>query len=715
MQNYLRGYFFILLISFLQLSTIVKAQSYKLIWSDEFNGPNIDPSVWTHETGGNGWGNGEWEYYTDRSVNSYIDNGVLVIKAIKENYGNMNYTSARLITRGKKFFKYGKIEARIKLPYGKGIWPAFWMMGENINSMGWPSCGENDIMEMTGGESGDSRVYGTLHWSNNGQHAQSGGYYDLSSGKFADGFHIFAVTWSPQKIVWSVDDHTYYTIDITPEGLKAFQNDFFILLNLAVGGQWPGYPDATTIFPQTMEVDYVRVYQDTSSIPDISVTSPGNNSSFDAHSDITITADASLTNGNLGIVQFYQDAVKIGETDVKPYQIIWRNVYPGNYKIYAKTSTDLGYESTSQFININVGSGSSESPYMGHPFSIPGTIETENYDLGGQNVSYYDSDISNNGKAYRTDDVDIESCIDDGGGYDVGWNTNNEWLNYLVEVKKTGTFEISARVASNSTGGEFNITIGDHSTGNIKIPNTGGWQTWSTVTSPGITLRQGIYNMKFTVISGAFNINRFEIYEPGTQPRITITSPNGGEKWQTGTIQEIRWNSLKVSNVKIGLSSDGGKNWTSIANTWTSGFGSYRWKVNDVTSSNCKIMVVDENNLTNNDVSDAPFSIAKITNVDNKKDIPEGFTLQQNYPNPFNPTTNIRYSIHDKSFVSIKVFDNLGNRVSTLINEEQSAGTYNLIFRGDNLASGVYFYSLEIESIDGKIAHRSVRKMLLLK
>jgi len=254
------------------LAAFTQAQNYQLIWSDEFSGSAIDASNWTLETGGSGWGNNELEYYTNRNVNSYIQNGSLVIEAKQENYGGKNYTSARMITKGKRYFTYGKIEARIKLPSGKGIWPAFWMLGENISTVGWPACGEIDIMELIGGGTNDKKVYGTAHWESNG-HASYGGNYTLSSGIFADDYHVFTIVWTSKVIQWFVDGIKFVTIDITPAGLQAFQKNNFIILNLAVGGNWPGNPDGTTVFPQKMYVDYVRVYQE---VP-VSTNEEGNN------------------------------------------------------------------------------------------------------------------------------------------------------------------------------------------------------------------------------------------------------------------------------------------------------------------------------------------------------------------------------------------------------------------------------------------------------
>lgn len=244
------------------------AQScYELVWSDEFNYSGLpDASKWSYEVGSHGWGNNELQYYTDkRSENARVEDSVLVIEARKEAFLGSQYTSARLITYNNNLsWQYGKIEARIKLPYGQGIWPAFWMLGNGIfEGTNWPACGEIDIMEMIGGGEGrDDKTYGTLHWSNGiGEHASSGGSTQLATGIFYDQFHVFSVEWDQSFISWYLDGKQYYVVNITPADLSEFHKEFFILLNVAVGGSWPGNPNASTQFPQKMLVDYVRVYQ----------------------------------------------------------------------------------------------------------------------------------------------------------------------------------------------------------------------------------------------------------------------------------------------------------------------------------------------------------------------------------------------------------------------------------------------------------------------
>ncbi|MGC8770013.1 MAG: glycoside hydrolase family 16 protein [Brevinematia bacterium] len=233
---------------------------YNLVWSDEFNGNVIDLNNWSYDTGATGWGNNEWQNYTYNGTggeNAYVTNGMLVIKAIKVGGLTLGgFTSARLKTQGKKFWKYGVFAARIALPQGgKGIWPAFWMLGTNITTVGWPACGEIDIMEWLGHQA--YTVYGTLHWDENG-HAS----YGLSKSITAyQSFHIYHAEWTSTYIKIGVDGVYYYTMDITTAGTTEFHNPFFIILNLAIGGDWPGYPDATVPFPQYLYVDWVRVYQ----------------------------------------------------------------------------------------------------------------------------------------------------------------------------------------------------------------------------------------------------------------------------------------------------------------------------------------------------------------------------------------------------------------------------------------------------------------------
>ena len=237
-----------------------------LAWSDEFEGTELNEDDWNFEIGDGcpnicGWGNNELEYYT--KSNTLLTDGFLVIEARKENAGTRNYTSSRITTQGKQSFKYGRIDIRAVLPRGQGIWPALWMLGNSISAEGWPACGEIDIMEMIGGGEGkDDVVHGTTHWEHSGQYASYGQSYQLANGIFQDEFHVFSITWDEEYIRWFVDDNMYNEILITPAELSEFQEEFFLIFNVAVGGNWPGSPNNGTVFPQRMIVDYVRVFQE---------------------------------------------------------------------------------------------------------------------------------------------------------------------------------------------------------------------------------------------------------------------------------------------------------------------------------------------------------------------------------------------------------------------------------------------------------------------
>ncbi|MEO8071865.1 MAG: glycoside hydrolase family 16 protein [Acidobacteriota bacterium] len=264
---------------FMLFCSLVSAQiqiiNRKPVFKDEFNkaaNSPIDATKWTAEIGGGGWGNEELQYYTNSPENAYHDGrGNLVIRAIKLTpplnlncwYGNCQYTSARLITKEKFERQYGRFEARIKIPRGQGMWSAFWMLGNNIDMVGWSTCGEIDVMENIGRE--PFTVHGTIHGPGySGANAISAPFNLANNQEFADDFHIYATEWTENKIAFYVDGKLFKTI--TSQDLPAgkdwvYDHPFLMILNLAVGGNWGGVPNETTVFPQTMLVDYVRVYR----------------------------------------------------------------------------------------------------------------------------------------------------------------------------------------------------------------------------------------------------------------------------------------------------------------------------------------------------------------------------------------------------------------------------------------------------------------------
>lgn len=244
-----------------------------LVMADEFDVEGApDSSLWSFELGDGteqglppGWGNNELQYYTDRPENAKVENGVLVVTAKEESFEGANFTSARLITKDKFEQRYGRFEARIKLPFGKGYWPAFWMLGDNCDENPWPACGEIDIMEYLGDE--PTKSFGTIHGPGYSGGESISKEYSLKNDRFDNGFHVFGIEWSPNRINWYVDDVLYQSTtrkdvedETDGEGEWVFDRPFYIILNIAIGGNLPGNPNAETVFPQSMVVDYVRVY-----------------------------------------------------------------------------------------------------------------------------------------------------------------------------------------------------------------------------------------------------------------------------------------------------------------------------------------------------------------------------------------------------------------------------------------------------------------------
>lgn len=245
----------------------ISYEGMTLVWADEFESDTLDLTAWSYDIGDGcpslcGWGNNELEYYTSSSENSYLADGNLVIEAKPENIMNAHYSSAKLTTKDKQSFKYGRIDIRAKMPTGQGIWPAIWMLPtENIYG-GWPASGEIDIVELVGHE--PDKVHGTVHFGPPVGYSQSsGGFASLSSGEFADRFHVFSIIWAEDSIQWLVDDVLYHSITSASTGMNTypFNEEFYLIMNVAVGGTWPGAPGTQTVFPQTMRVDYVRFFQ----------------------------------------------------------------------------------------------------------------------------------------------------------------------------------------------------------------------------------------------------------------------------------------------------------------------------------------------------------------------------------------------------------------------------------------------------------------------
>jgi len=465
------------------------SQNWQLVWSDEFtNGISGD---WVFETGAGGWGNNELEYY--RRENASVQNGQLVISAKRESYGGANYTSVRMKTQGKKSWTYGKIEARIAMPAFQGSWPAFWMLGDNISSVGWPGCGEIDIMEHVNTGGG---INGTVHWKDaNGNQADYGNA--TSVGSVAD-FHVYSIEWTSSYIRWFVDGNKYNEINIANNvgSTEEFQRSFFILLNLAVGGNWPGFSIDNNAFPANMYVDYVRVYQDNGVPQSTGVATFYKDCNFGGYA-------VGLPVGSYNITDL--QARGISNDDISSLKI--------NSGYEVQLFWDMNFTGSSIVLNsdnsclVNNGWNDQASSLIvrtkTNTFST--TIQAENYSamLGVQN----------------------EATTDAGGGQDVGYIDQGDWMAYNnITFPTSGTYTIQYRVASISGSRlSMDLNAGSIQLGTVNIPATGGWQNWTTV-SQTVTVNAGTYNVGIYAQAGGWNINWFSITK-NTGAKIGAADP----------------------------------------------------------------------------------------------------------------------------------------------------------------------------------------------
>jgi beta-glucanase (GH16 family) len=523
MKNSIHFTAILLLFQFCELN----AQEYDLVWSDEFNGSELDTSVWQYEIGGGP--NNELQYYTARPENLYVSGGNLTIKAIKESYGGKNYTSARINSSGKFNFRYGKIEAYMKLTYGQGMWPAFWMLGEAFHEVGWPGCGEIDIMEQVGGITangkGDDVIHSTLHWGqiiNNG-HPYYGQSYQLTEGIFADEFHLVSTVWDKDFVRTYCDSILFFTIDLRNADFKAFEKNFFIIMNLAVGGDWPGNPDATTVFPQTFELDYVRLYKskETTTIegPEEVYASDsslqysifgGDDWTYEwllpEGTSINGVTDSNVVNINWGCSQaelrchitsaIFDDTISlnIGVKDptitgplfftpnetglefsfptLSGTSYFWQ--VPGDASIVSGQNTssivvDWGSNTDSVKLEIQNSCGTSNY-YKGllpkGQYSYPDPFVP--HAVPGV-IESTDYDYGGEGVAYHDNDPQNqgpgpreEEGVDteyNDGSSNIGWINSGEWTEYAVNVSESGNYKIEIRVASQNTSGISPLNI----------------------------------------------------------------------------------------------------------------------------------------------------------------------------------------------------------------------------------------------------------------
>ncbi len=450
-----------------------QAQSWQLAWSDEFDG-SIGPG-WVFETGNGsgGWGNNELQYY--RRENAAIENNALVITARREDFGGFRYTSARMKTQGVRNFRYGRIEARMRLPSFMGAWPAFWMLGSNLPQVGWPDSGEIDVMEHVNNE---ERTYGTIHWrDHNNTYAQYGGNTPVT----LQDWHVYAIEWDANAIRWYMDGNKFHEASIqnSVNGTEEFHRDFFLLLNFAIGGNWPGFTVDESQLPAKMHVDYVRVF------------SPGSAPTGVA----TVYQHCNYGGYGIALPEGRYTLSQLQARGVLNDDLSSLRVNAG-YQVTLYDQDNFAGASVTRTADtsclVSAGFNDRATSVVVAPVSAPWSRTLEAEAFSAQSG------------------VQTEACSE--GGQNVGWIDNGDWMAYNnIAFPSTGNYRVEYRVAS-AAGGRLSLDLngGAILLGEVPIPATGGWQSWTTV-SHTVSVAAGTYNLGLYAQQGGWNINWIRI------------------------------------------------------------------------------------------------------------------------------------------------------------------------------------------------------------
>jgi beta-glucanase (GH16 family) len=481
---------------------------YKLIWSDEFDQTAIDKDIWKAETNpGVVYNAHQKQFYTDKKDNSFIKDGKLVIRAKKEQYVINDYTSARLNTFSSFGLKYGKIEARIKTGSANGLRCKMFMLPEDLDYGAWARSGQIDVMETQGAN--PDRVKGGIFHGGQGHYSKySGSEYTAKDIDLSKDYHIYTVEWQPYEIRWFVDGKLYAMQNrwgsFSADYPAPFDKRFYLVISVAIDGD----VDDSQL-PAEMSVDWIRAYQieGDNQPPKIKITSPNNDATVDT-GDLRITVNAADKDNDLEKVEFYNHNVLLGTVSQAPYSFTW-NVPDGCHTLTAR-AVDIAGFGCSDSVEFVAGVGCPPGPFHGTPVQLPGRVEAEDFDTSPKEKAYWDSDENNNGGAYRKTGVDIQDCLE--GGYNLGWMEPGEWLEYTVEVKKAGNYDIVCRTGSPWDGAKLHVEFNEENkTGTLEVVNTGDWQNYTHLIKKEVHLEAGVQKMKVVIENGGFNFNYIEV------------------------------------------------------------------------------------------------------------------------------------------------------------------------------------------------------------
>ena len=498
------------------IAPMAGAQDWQLVWSDEFayNGA-LDPTKWTFETGGSGWGNNELQHYTDRPENARADGDHLVIEARRESFAGNGFTSARL--NSATSWTYGRFEIRAQLPTGRGTWPAIWMLASQTTygDEYWPDNGEIDIMEHVGFD--PNVVHATVHTEAFNHLAGTQVGESVSVPTATTGFHVYALEWEPNEIRAYVDGALYFTFTRRPSWSWEewpFDRPFHLLLNIAVGGNWGGSdtlggtdPDGVdeSVFPQEMRIDYVRVYQEANPGPTVTLDAPSG--TVAAGESLRLEATATDPSG-IARVDFVQDGIVLASDDEAPYELTIDDAASGCHAISARAVDATGYVAETGPADITIGDGCPEGtawPFGVTPAPVPGDIEAERYDFGGAGVAYLDFGTANTGTVRLGESVDVD-VVD--GRTVVTDVTSREWLLYSIDVAEAGSHRVQATFAA-TTGGRLSLSLdGAALLTDVDLVATGGDDRFATATLGLVDLPAGRHVLRVDMRRAGFALDR---------------------------------------------------------------------------------------------------------------------------------------------------------------------------------------------------------------
>jgi beta-glucanase (GH16 family) len=715
----------------------LKAQNLQLVWSDEFNGSSLDKSIWSFQLG---QFNDCVHYSTDLPTNTNVENGKLQLIALEESYQGYSYTASVIKTKHTVNWRYGRVEASIKLPSTNGFVPAFWLLPEDEKYGWWPASGEIDIMEHPTNEI--TTIYGTIHSEAYNSFTGSGprgGTIDIADAESA--FHLYAIEWTPDKIDFFVDDQMYYTFNNEHSGYQTwpFDKPFYIILNMAVGGGWVGNPTPSTVFPAIMEVDYVRVYQNFDDFtfwgPDYVM--PNSDSLFYSAPNIqgmqydwSVPNTAQITTGQnapqinvnwgsfIGFVELLLTTTN--ETRLVKYPVAMSNnvLKNSDFEKGAKYWEKSGYYPAEADFTI-----STQDVHSG--------MRSIFVDVISPGINPWDIQLSQTNIALTTGQTYFASF----------WaksETNSSITTAIINasnfnVYTTKTFQLTNTwtkynfnfVAPASVIASFNVDMGGH-TGKYHFDDF-------QLNIPAAETDNQINNADF---SSGDSLWIFNTYYPAVaqgsvvEGEYTVSITNGGTyPWdihigQAGfTVENGKEYNVSFdayASTPRDISPIVGKNsdpWTIYNNNEIILLSPYRktyefsFIMEETTDTQARlgfdIGVSTEDVFIDNvflSMGTLPISVDETNNSS-----AESFDLFQNYPNPFNSYCTIKYSIPKSSQVTLKIFNTLGEEITTLVNEEKPVGTYELNWNAANLPSGVYFYQLRVGDFI------QTRKMILLK